>query len=58
MVIDCITRAINWSASYVKAVRGIAGALTVIKRIFGRTYSFNRELGANKCNNTTSMAFP
>ena len=45
IVIDYITRAINWSTSYIKAVRGVVGALVVIKRIFSGIYPFNKALG-------------
>ena len=45
IVIDCITRVINRSASYIKAIRGIVGALAAIRRIFSGTYPFNRVLG-------------
>ena len=45
IVIDYITRVIDWSTSYIKAVRGIAGALVAIKRIFSRIYPFNKVLG-------------
>ena len=45
MVIDYIARAINQSTSYIKAVRGIVGALAAIKRIFSGTYPFNKVLG-------------
>jgi hypothetical protein len=38
MVMDCIARVINWSVSYIKTVRGIAEALTVIKRTFSGIY--------------------
>ena len=42
---DRIARVINQSASYIKAVRGIAEALVVIRRIFSGIYLFNRALG-------------
>jgi hypothetical protein len=45
IVIDCIARVIDRSVSCIKAVRGVAGALAVIGRIFGGTYLFNRALG-------------
>jgi hypothetical protein len=42
---DCIARAINRSASCIKAVRGVVGALAAIRRIFSGIYLFNRALG-------------
>jgi hypothetical protein len=45
VVIDCIARVIDWNISYIKAVRGVAGALAAIKRIFSGMYPFNRALG-------------
>ncbi len=42
---DYITRVINQSVSYIKAVRGIVGALAAIRRIFSGIYLFNRALG-------------
>ena len=45
IVIDYIARVINWSISYIKAIRGIVGVLAAIRRIFSRTYLFNRALG-------------
>ena len=44
MVMDYITRVIDWSTSYIKVVRGIVGALAAIKRTFGETYPFNKTL--------------
>ena len=58
MVINRIIKAIDWSASCIKAVRGVAGALAAIKRIFSGLYLFNRELAVDKCNNTTSTTPP
>ena len=58
VVIDCIVKAIDWSASYIKAVRGVIEVLVVIRRIFGGTHPFNKELGADECNNATSIAPP
>ena len=58
IVIDCIARAINRSISYIKAIRGVVGVLVAIRRIFGGTHPFNKELRADKCNNTTNMAPP
>ena len=46
MVIDCITRVINWSISYIKAIRGVVRALVAIKKIFGGTHPFNKVLGS------------
>ena len=46
IIIDCITKVINWSISYIKAVRGIVGVLIVIKRIFSGIYPFNKVLGS------------
>ena len=45
VIIDCITKVINWSTSCIKAIRGIIGALVIIKRIFSKIYLFNRALG-------------
>ena len=45
MVINCIARAINQTASYIKTARGIARVLAVIRRTFSGTYLFNRALG-------------
>jgi len=45
MVIDYIAKAINWSASYIKTIRGVVGALVVIRRTFSGIYLFNRALG-------------
>jgi len=45
MVMDCITRVINRSTSCIKAVRGVVGALAVIRRTFSGTHLFNRALG-------------
>ena len=58
VVIDCIAKIINWSTSYIKAIRGVIEALVVIKRIFSKIYLFNRALAANKCNKATSTAPP
>jgi len=46
IVIDCIARVIDQSISYIKAIRGIVGALAAIRRIFSRTHLFNRALGS------------
>ena len=45
VIIDCITRVINWSISYIKAIKSVVGALVAIKRIFSEIYIFNRALG-------------
>ena len=45
IVIDCITRVIDWSVSYIKTVKGIAEALAAIGRIFSGMYLFNKVLG-------------
>ena len=45
VVIDCITKVIDWSTSCIKAIRDIAGALVAISKTFSRTYPFNRALG-------------
>ena len=45
VVIDCITKAINWSISYIKAIRGVVGVLAAIKRTFSGIYLFNKALG-------------
>ena len=45
VVMDCIARVIDWSTSCIKAIRGVVGALAVIKRIFGGIYLFNKVLG-------------
>ena len=42
---DCTVKVINWSTSYIKAIRGVVGALAAIKRIFSGIYLFNRALG-------------
>jgi hypothetical protein len=42
---NCITGAVDWTISYIKTIKDIAGALAVIKRTFGRIYPFNRVLG-------------
>jgi hypothetical protein len=45
VIIDCITSVINWSISYIKAVKSVVGVLAVIKRIFSGMYLFNKVLG-------------
>ena len=45
IVMDCIARVIDRSASCIKTVIGVAGALAAIRRIFGGMYPFNRALG-------------
>jgi hypothetical protein len=45
VVINCIARVINWSISYIKAVRGVVRALVAIGRIFSGMYLFNKVLG-------------
>ena len=45
VIIDCITKVINWSISYIKAIKSVVEALAVIKRIFSRIYLFNKVLG-------------
>ena len=42
---DRIARVINQSASCIKAIRGVVGALAAIRRTFGGIYPFNRALG-------------
>ena len=42
---NCIARAINWTISCIKTIRGVVGALAAIGRIFNKTYLFNRALG-------------
>ena len=44
MVIDCITKVINQNISCIKAVKGVAGVLAAIKRIFSGTHLFNKVL--------------
>jgi hypothetical protein len=58
MVMNCITRVVNWTVFYIKTIRGVAGVLVIIKRIFSKIYLFNRALAANKCNNTISINPP
>ena len=58
VIIDCIAKAINRSISYIKAVRGVVGALAAIKRTFSGIHPFNKKLGANKYNNAISTAPP
>ena len=55
---DCIAKVIDWSTSCIKAIRGVIGALAVIRRTFSGIYLFNRALAANKCNKATGMAPP
>jgi len=45
IVMDCIAKAINRSASYIKTVMGVVGALAAIRRTFSGTHPFNRALG-------------
>jgi len=42
---DRITRVIDRSASYIKAIKSRVGASAAIGRIFGGIYPFNRALG-------------
>ena len=46
MVMGCIAKAINQSASCIKTVKSVAGALTAIRKTFGKTHPFNRALGS------------
>ena len=45
VIIDCIAKVINWSTSYIKAIRGVVEVLVVIRRTFGEIYLFNKALG-------------
>ena len=55
---DYIAKVINWSTSCIKAIRGVAKALTAIRRTFSKTHPFNKALAANKCNKATSIVPP
>ena len=55
---NCIAKAVNQTVSCIKTIRGVAGVLAAIGRIFGGTYLFNKVLAADKYNKATSMVPP